>query len=55
MLLSESMCSKFRFESRKMYVLSFLVFRLESSVSSWVLNAVICSAGGMLRGGLGDL
>ncbi len=55
MLLSESMCNRFKFESRKTYVFSFFVFRLDSNVSSWVLNVVICSAGDTLRGGLGDL
>ncbi len=43
MLCSVLVCRRLRFESRNTYVLSFLVFRLERSVSSEVLKAVICA------------
>jgi ABC-type amino acid transport system permease subunit len=54
-LCSVLVCRRFRFESRNTYVLSILVLRLESSVSSEVLKAVICAFTFMFAGGFGDL
>ncbi len=54
-LCSVLVCRRLRLESRKTYVLSFLVLRLERSVSSEVLKAVICAFTFMFAGGFGDL